>query len=53
MNYTEPVFQPVDWKKEIEMMRKGAARVLKDKKAALQSLQAAGIDPKTGRVRAK
>jgi hypothetical protein len=53
MIYSEPVLQPVDWKKEAEMMRLGAARMLKDKKAALQSLLAAGIDPKTGRVRAK
>jgi hypothetical protein len=53
MIYSEPILQPVDYKKEAELMRLGAARMLKDKKAALQSLLAAGIDPKTGRVRAK
>lgn len=49
----EQTLPPIDWKREAELMRLGTAKVLKSKKAALQSLIAAGIDPKTGRVKSK
>ena len=52
MIYSEPVLQPVDWKKEAEMMRIGRGKRL-TKAKALQVLKLAGIDPKTGRVIAR
>ena len=52
MFYSEPVLQPVDWKKEAELMRIGREKRL-SKKQALSFLKLAGIDPKTGMVIAK
>jgi predicted aconitase with swiveling domain len=52
MIYSEPILQPVDWKKEADMMRIGTNKRL-TKKQALSFLKLAGIDPKTGMVIAK
>ena len=52
MIHSEPVLQPVDWKKEAELMRIGHEKRL-TKKKALSFLKLAGIDPKTGMVIAK
>ncbi len=50
---SNPILPPVDWKKEAEIMRRGGLKLVNNKKAALRSLIAAGIDLKTGRVKAK
>jgi len=50
---SNPVFPYIDWKKEAEMMRRGREERLNNKEAALQLMMAAGIDPKTGMVKAK
>jgi len=50
MSNAEPVLQPVDWKKEAEMMRRETANVLKDRKSARAFLRKVGVDLKTGRL---
>jgi hypothetical protein len=50
MNHVEPILQPVDWKKEAEMMRRDTANVLKDRKTARAFLRKVGVDLKTGRL---
>ena len=50
---SNPVLPYIDWKKEAEIMRRGREERHNNKEAALQLMIAAGIDPKTGMVKAK
>lgn len=49
--FNEPYIQPVDWKKEAEEMRIGAAKILKNKRTARAFFKnMVGIDLKTGKL---
>jgi len=50
---SNPVFPYIDREKEAEMMRRGREKLINNKEAAFQLMIAAGIDPKTGMVKAK
>jgi hypothetical protein len=48
--FNEPYIQPVDWKKEAEAMRIGAAKILKNKRTAHAFFKKVGFDLKTGKL---
>lgn len=50
MNYPEPIFQPVDWKKEIEMMRRFGEELRENKRKSRAFLRKTGFDLKTGKL---
>lgn len=50
MIHSDPYIAPVDWKKEAELMRMAAAKVLKNKRTARAFLKKVGFDLKTGKL---
>ena len=48
--FSEPNIQPVDWKKEIEMMRKFGEELRKDKRKSRAFMRKVGFDLKTGKL---
>ncbi len=48
--FNETYIQPVDWKKEAEAMRIGAAKILKNKRTARAFFKKVGFDLKTGKL---
>lgn len=48
--FIEPSIQPVDWKKEIEMMRKFGEELRQDKRKSRAFLRKVGFDLKTGKL---